>query len=316
MAKPLLFCSFFLLVSYTLISQNPVPNPGMEEWTYDQVTDSVSYEEPSGVWTTANRASRLNPKVFPVTTFKTDDAHSGNYAARIITALADLPGTNDIIMSGTVAIGDFNELAPPPNNLLDGMPFTDRPARFKAWYKYLSVQHDSCDMYAILYKWNPEKNHRDTIGFAWRTDTVIVRDYTLLDLPFEYFMEEDPDTISIIFAPSAAGDLFEGQKGSMLFVDDISLELSNGTELLLMSEIQSKAYPNPASEFITIEVSDHVKDGMVLIQTLQGKEAGSARFSGNHVTVSTEGYPNGIYTYQLIRENQIISSGRFVVSGK
>jgi hypothetical protein len=317
MAKPLRFVfSIILLISCQLYAQNPVPNAGMEEWTYDQVTDSVWYEEPSGVWTTANRASRLNPKVFKVTTFKTDDAHSGNYAARMISDLADLPGTNDLLMTGTVAIGEFNEMAPPPTNLLDGMPFTDRPARFRAWYKYFSVNHDSCDMYAILYKWNSQLHRRDTIGYAWNTDSLIVPEYTLLDIPFIYFMEEDPDTISIIFASSAAGDLFEGQIGSTLFVDDISLELSNGMEMLFMSEIRSVVYPNPANDLVTIELSEPVKNGRLVIHSVNGQELARMDFSGDKVTTGIKNFPEGIYTYQLIRGNQIISTGRFVKSSE
>ncbi len=224
MFKPTLICSLFMLISHSLVSQYSLPNGDMEEWIIYPFSTGY-YEEPGGgIWTTANRAVLLNPSIFKITTFKTKDAHLGNYAARIVTDIADMPGPNDIIQTGTLAIGYFDELALPPTNLKDGMPFTGRPDRFKVWYKYLSVNGDSCTMYAILYKWNNFLHKRDTIGYAGLTDNVTVSGYTLLDLPFTYFSVEEPDTLSIIFASSAAGDLFLGQVGSTLYIDDISLE--------------------------------------------------------------------------------------------
>ncbi len=314
MRKVILSLSVFFIVFIQLSAQTILPNMTLEEWV-EFPFSTGSYEEPGGgIWTTANRAVLLNPDIFKITTFKTEDAHQGIYAAKIITDLADLPGPNDILQTGTLATGYFDELALPPTNLKDGVPFNGRPYRFKGYYKYFSVNHDSCDIYSLLYKWNSSKQRRDTIAYAWLTDTVRVTTWTQFDIPYHYYSEGEPDTISIIFAPSAAGDLFEGQVGSTLYIDDISLEFENGIEMMLMSEVVSKAYPNPVTDVVTIELTEEIGEGYVILHSFQGKECLRKGFTGNIATIHVAGFPPGYYYYQIVDTRSIVSGGTFIVS--
>ena len=287
----------------------------LEEWVNFPFSTGY-YEEPGGgIWTTANRAVLLNPAIFKITTFKSEDAYEGNYSARIVTDVAELPG-NDILQTGTLATGYFDELALPPSNLKDGIPFNGHPYRFKGYFKYLSVNHDSCDVYSLLYKWNPWKNRRDTIAYAWKTDTIRVTEWTQFDIPYHYFSDEEPDTISIIFAPSAAGDLFEGQIGSTLYVDDISLEFENSIEWKLMSEVVSKAYPNPASDRLSIEVSAEIRQGRVVIYSIDGTECTRQGFSGSETIIDVTRLSPGYYQYQIIDNRTILSGGSFIIADR
>ncbi len=286
----------------------------MEEWIVFPFSTG-QYEEPGGgVWTTANRAVLLNPEIFKITTFKTEDAHLGNYAARIVTDLADLPGPNDILQTGTLATGYFDEMALPPSNLKDGVPFNGRPYRFKGYFKYFSVNHDSCDVYSLLYKWNSLTHRRDTVAYAWKTDTIRVTEWTQFDVPYHYYSDETPDTISIIFAPSAAGDLFEGQVGSTLYIDDISLEFENGVEWMLMSEITTRAYPNPVADRVTIELSEEIRQGTIVLYSFQGNECLRMHFTGNIATLNVMDFPPGSYYYQVVDVKKIVSGGSFIIS--
>lgn len=315
MRKTVLSYLFSLSAFLTVYAQTVLPNMNMEEWVEHPFSTGSYWEPGGGIWTTANRAVLLNPDIFKITTFKTEDAYEGNYAAKIITDLAELPG-NDLLQAGALATGYFNELAPPPTNLKDGVPFTGRPLRFKAYYKYFSVNHDSCDMWAILYKWNPTLRHRDTLAVAWITDTVRVTEWTQFNIPFIYQSAQDPDTISIVFSPSAAGDTFEGQVGSTLYIDDISLEFENSIEWKVMSEVISRAYPNPVAEELTIELNRYIEDGRVVIFDLKGNRQSVTQFSGQQTEINVTGYIAGYYQYQIMESRKIISSGSFVVSGK
>lgn len=300
----------FAIVSIA-VSQNTLPNTGFEDWE-----DFGYYEEPAGgVWTTANRAVLLNPEIFKVTTFKTEDAYAGNYAAMLVTDLADLPGNNDILQSGALATGVFDEMAPPPANLKTGTPFTARPHTFKGYYKYFSVEHDSLDMWAILTKWNSSTSHQDTVGVAWVTDSTIVREYTLFDIPFIYYSEDEPDSIHVVFSPSAAGDLFLGQVGSTLYVDEILLQLVNGIGLTLMPEIQVKTYPNPASDVIHFLLSDRLEMGEVVIYDVNGKELLSRKIRENRAQINISNFIRGTYYYTFLEKGRLINSGTFLVSG-
>ena len=298
-----------LISSLHLAGQSTLPNMGFEEW----IDSTGFYEEPAGgVWTTANRIILLNPDVFKVTTFKTEDAYAGQYAAKIVTDIALLPPPNDMLLTGTLATGWFDVYALPPTNLKMGVPFTARPVRFKGYYKYFSVEQDSCDIWAILTKWNPVILQRDTIGDTYLTDTVTVSEYTLFDLPFQYYSEGDPDSISIVFASSAAGDLFLGSVGSTLFVDEISLELSSGAELLLMPEIVVRSYPNPVRDIVYFELNAFIKDGKLVLLDSQGKSCSSQQFKGSKTSIDLANYPEGIYFYQLFEGNRLINSGSVI----
>ncbi len=304
---------FTLIFSVHLAGQSTLPNMGLEEW----IDSTGFYEEPSGgVWTTANRIVLLNPDIFKETTFKTEDAYAGQYAAKIVTDIALLPPPNDMLLTGTLATGWFDVYALPPTNLKMGVPFTARPVRFKGYYKYFSVEHDSCDIWAILTKWNSVTLQRDTIGDTYLTDTVIVSEYTLFNLPFQYYSEDDPDSISVVFASSAAGDLFLGSVGSTLFVDEISLELSNGTELLLMPEVVVRTYPNPASNIVCFELNAFMKDGKLILLNSQGKSCSSQQFKGKKTNIDLANYPEGIYFYQLFEGNRLINGGSIIRSAK
>lgn len=314
MRKLILSFSIGFIIFARLSAQTVLPNMNLEEWVMFPFSTGY-YEEPGGgIWTTANRAVLLNPEIFKITTFKTEDAYQGMYAAKIVTDVADLPGPNDILQTGALATGYFDELALPPTNLKDGIPFNGRPYRFKGYFKYLSVNHDSCDVYSLLYKWNPSTHHRDTIAYAWKTDTIRVTEWTLFDIPYTYFSEEEPDTISIIFAPSAAGDLFEGQVGSTLYIDDISLEFENGIEWKLMSEVVSKAFPNPVYDKMTIELSEEIRQGLVVVYSIEGNECLRKGFTGSRTDVDVAGLPSGYYQYQIINTRKIISGGSFIVA--
>lgn len=310
--KKVLPTIILLLAVVTLTySQSTIPNTGFEDWI-----DYEYYEEPAGgVWTTANRAVLLNPEVFHVTTFKTEDAYAGNYAAMITTNLADLPGDNDILQSGALATGVFNELAPPPNNLTTGTPFTARPHTFKGWYKYLPVEHDSLDMWAILTKWNTETNFQDTVGVAWITDSIMVREYTLFDIPFVYHSNDEPDSIHVVFSSSAGGDFFLGQVGSTLYVDEILLQLENGIGLTIMPEVQVKTYPNPATDLVNFSLSDRLEMGEVILYDVNGRELFSQKINENQVQINISNFIRGTYYYTFLEKGRLVNSGSFMVSG-
>jgi hypothetical protein len=167
MRKNLLPLIFLFFMCYQVQGQTTLPNMNLEGWVsvpwvyHDTLTgsyDSVA----GGVWVTANRAVLLNPTYFMPTTFKTSDAYNGSWAAKIVTDMTE----NGLLVTGTLATGIFDLYAIPPANLKMGVPFTGRPTHFKTWFKYLPVLHDSCDMWAMLLKWNPQKMARDTIGVA------------------------------------------------------------------------------------------------------------------------------------------------------
>ena len=195
-----------------------LPNGNMEEWiTYP------NYENPfpEGIWASANKIVDLNPSYYHAVLFKSDDAHSGNFAAKGVTARFDgLP-----LLTGSVSTGLFDvDLQNPLESMIIGVPYKSYPTRFQGYYKYFGVNGDSCEIRTTLTKWDLVAREQIKVGEAIMRTTDLVDEYTFFDLEFEYFSTEEPDTIDMVFAASAGGEIFVGGVGSTIYVDDFDLK--------------------------------------------------------------------------------------------
>ncbi len=203
---------------FTTRGMNMLPNGGMEDWiTYP------NYETPApeGIWASANKVVDLLPGVYPVLLFKSTDSHSGQYAAMARTDSASgMP-----LLTGSVSTGLFSvNLQNPLESMIIGVPYKSKPTRFQGWYKYISVEGDSCEIRTTLTRWNTETKQREKVAEAIMRDTSVMNAYEFFDMPFVYFMNDtDPDTIDMVFAASAGGEYFKGKIGSTIFVDDFTL---------------------------------------------------------------------------------------------
>ena len=293
----------FLFFSVTVLSaQTTLPNMDLESWT-----DHGNYEEPSGgVWTTANKIVDLLPLVLSPTTNKTTDAQSGTYAAKIETKTAF-----GSLAAGVLATGTFDATATPPDNLQMGMPFTGRPSTFTGYFKYTSVSGDSCDIYAILSKWNG--SGRDVVGEArYPRIDYSVTTYTAFDTPFTYYSADIPDTISLVFSSSAGGATFAGQVGSTLLVDNIGFDYATGIDDAVSTELAVKVYPNPSSGIVNLSFSKVMTNANVEVFDLQGRMVLTNSINGKHIQLEVSSLPSGIYHYQVKEGTSGLASGNFL----
>jgi len=184
---------------------------------------------------------------------------------------------------------------------------------FTGYYKYTSVNNDSFDIYAILTKWNPGNDKRDIVGAAMFQDSNSVISYTKFDLSFQYFTQDTPDTISVVFASSAAGDLFLGNVGTTLYIDEIALELPVGIKLLLMPEVNVNVYPNPAISIIKFEIDRKISCGKLVLINSEGKSIMVKTIKDNNISVDVKNFAKGLYYYKLLKYNNLVNSGSFIV---
>jgi hypothetical protein len=287
--------------------QTSFPNSDLESWT-----NMGNYEQPAGgYWTTANKIVDLLPGFYPATTFKTTDAHSGTYAARMRTDRISPPV--NLLVTGTLAVGEFDENGTPPDNLKLGKPFTSRPDKFTGWYKFTSVNSDSCDLYCLLSKWNPTTMMRDTIAWAGLREYTTQPSYIKFELPFNYSSSDSPDSISIVFASSAGGANFQGQVGNELFIDDVALETATGLEIMLMPEVGISVFPNPSVDQVNFNLSRTVRDGRMEILDLNGRAVYEAPFSGEHFGMNVREWATGTYFYRAWEGSEKLNTGTFVI---
>ena len=107
--------------------------------------------------------------------------------------------------------------------MISGVPYKSQPNRFQGYYKYFGVGGDSCEIRTTLSRWNVAEHKKDIVGQVVFRTTDEISEYTYFDLEIEYYMAGNPDSIDMVFAASAGGELFVGGIGSTLFVDDFKL---------------------------------------------------------------------------------------------
>lgn len=118
----------------------------------------------------------------------------------------------------------------------------------------------------------------------------------------------------IVFGTKNVGNSFNYN----LFVTQIpreELELTTSVTNALLNTTQS-AYPNPATDKIHFKLNKkELQNGVrIIIHTITGKKVLSKPIYGigNVLEVNINNLPEGIYLFEIINDNQIISQGKFI----
>jgi hypothetical protein len=292
----------FVLLALVVSSQTQIPEGGFENWTPNS---SGTYSEPSGNWwTTLNPLASVGA---PVTTAPTSDAHSGELAARLETVQ-----WGDFLISGLLSSGEFVFEEP---FIKQGRPFSDKPSKFKGWYKYTPVQGDSAGIGAILTRYNTSTQQKDTIADAVIAVSSNITSYTEFVIDFEYTIPDlTPDTIIVVFTSSGDASNLQGQDGSVLIIDDIILEYATGLQDNLMPELSLNAFPSPANDRITLEINSFQPEDLVFnIYSMDGRLVESIVPEDRKTEVNTVNWKQGKYLVQAYKNDVFVSSTKFIV---
>ena len=199
--------------------------------------------------------------LFPV--HSTTKVHDGTYAAEMRTQKG--PGKifniqNIPIVAGSLFTGTMdlrNVMKDPLTATQFGLPFNEKPIRFKGWYKYKAGEgeyiypeekqphsdKDFCAVYSVFYKVDETTKvldgtniltHKNIVAIAMLKDKEPTPgdDFRLFDIAFDYTVsdhvvdfEKNDYKLAIIFSSSFYGDYYEGVPGSTLVVDDVIIEI-------------------------------------------------------------------------------------------
>ncbi len=284
------------------MAQTQIPEGSFNNWTPSSL--NTYYEPAGGWWTSLNSLTSLG---CPVTVSRSNDVHSGSYAAKMETKQW---GT--FLISGLLASGSFVMAAP---YIKLGKPFTDKPSKFKGWFKYMPVNGDSAGVVAMLTKFNSVTGIKDTIAMANQMFLNNISIYTQFNLDFNYKISGmNPDTIIMVFTSSADGGNFNGQNGSTLLIDDVSLEYSNGLEEILMPEFLVNVHPLPASEQLSLEFNTANPEKLRChIYAIDGRLVKTFSPIGENHQLDVSTWQQGSYILQACIGNNIVSSAKFIV---
>ncbi|NLR94199.1 PCMD domain-containing protein [Flammeovirga agarivorans] len=226
-------------------------NLSLDTWEVTEFGADKTYETPIG-WETSNPGTSFLS--FVNTTQETSDVVSGS-SARMETIAIPLTG----IAAATVYTGKFQlNTSDPAQSAILGVEYTKRPKSMSFNYKYTPGDEylqfdgavsspvegavDSCLVYMYLQKREGESiqrigtaamQHSDTVT-EWTKEKLEVI-YGEIENPVPGFRlrpeetgwadaDATPTHVIITFTSTSAGDYFRGAIGSVLMVDDISIE--------------------------------------------------------------------------------------------
>jgi hypothetical protein len=317
--KLLLVFSAFLINS--AFSQVLLPGGDLENWYTVQGIDSSYMQPDTYFFSTLNELAStpgIGAPAGPVTVYRVGDAHSGNYAAKLVSNTFPYIPTNIFIpgMLGTT------QLLMLQNTIRIGKPcpYGCNPTHFTGWFKFSPVQGDSSRFLIVVSGTNSETHLRDTIAYGDTTIHGTVANWTPFDIKVvkNPTVLTTPDTLSILCVSSAGFSVANlhggvGQIGSTLYVDDLYVDYPNGIEQVLMPEVSVTTYPDPARDILTVGLSSKVKNASLDVYTLDGKFMG--RFAMPEMTnaISVTGLPSGTYYYKLTDGKSAINTGSFII---
>lgn len=203
----------------------------MDDWKTMETVDGNYMEPMGGFLQTLNELSSLPPAAGgpgPVTCDTVTDCVQGKYAARVTSKNFHLMEGVDIFIPGYIGASVLDI----PNATIHlGKPYTSKPTRFQAQYKYAPAGNDSAVIQVTLTRFNTLTSKRDTLSHDKIILHSAVSSYTQIDQALTYIDPgQTPDTLILIFAASAGIDFNDlqgcaGELGSVLWVDDAKFVL-------------------------------------------------------------------------------------------
>lgn len=156
-----------------------------------------------------------------------------------------------VLAAGNMYTGYFVKRSGTNAKVSFGRPFTDRPLKLKGYYHYapkpidiadsdhsgMKGQNDCCQIYIMLTNWTEpwvvdsgQKNFISptadyVIAYGQLSDdTNSGSNFKEFTIDLTYLKDEKPKYIVVVAASSKLGDYFTGAEGSVLHIDEFSLE--------------------------------------------------------------------------------------------
>lgn len=287
MNPPQIVGSTLTIDSITFLhSSQPFPNGDFENWT------AINTDEDPAAWGTY--ANQFPFYHLPVFVTKTTDAHSGSFAVKLIsdTATVQPPfgtGTHGDTILGTLQL-----------NLINGFsstkyPFAFRPDSLVGYLKgTVAAVPNNFNLILVQFTKN---NVQIGQGYIIASS---VSNYTRSSSAINYTSSLIPDSMSFVIY---AGNPGNPVPGNIFYVDDISF-IYNPTDIDNISEKSTcSIYPNPATNYITINTNTNAT---IEIYNIQGQIVKIMTNTSTINTLDIKDLAYGIYTIKIKSGDEIL----------
>ena len=246
-------------VTFTTGKATPLTNGSFDQWHKAGKVWNPWADGATPFWDSGNDgASTLGESNTQPSSDVAPGAADGTFSAKLESKFVGI-GTIGKFAAGNLFVGEFKQVDG-TNGILDfGKPFTARPTRLKGYYKfttapinYASTEYqslkglpDTCSIYIALGDWdspieirtNPKNpkffdiNDKNIIAYAEFYSGTSVTEYTPIELTLNYrATNRVPTYLVLVCSASKYGDFFTGGAGSVLYVDEFTLEYDDEQE--------------------------------------------------------------------------------------
>lgn len=292
-----------IFTSVSIIGQT-LPNAGFETWEEKTVL-LTTFEDPVS-WNTPNEFTALGGTVVVT---KSDDAPEGNFSVEMTSK--EIPPTS-FRAPGLVTLADFTvDFETTDFAFSGGLYLKARVFSLSGKYKFSGKENDSAT--ALIYSFrHPDGGAVDTIGVGllYLKDASEWTDFTVNMLNLSPTL---PDTFNVLLMGAGSFDPASIPAGSVMHIDDLSIETNVGVFELPERLIDVKTFPNPAAEVITFETAENSKGRQILIMDQQGRKIREIGFNETRVTIKVSDLAPGIYSYLAREGDRLVGSGSFIV---
>lgn len=286
-----LFLLLIVMFAIQTMAQE-IPNAGFEDW---------QNEEPVS-WNTLDQ--NFFGIEYDMVTEETNDVFSGNSSIRLESVSNYIIFQGDVTMPGMITLGEIEaDILAMDGNIYGGVPYTGYPISMSGYYKYTPAEGDTAAIGLVTYRWN--NNTRDTLAGALFSPSELVEEWTEFEAVMEYVIWGEADTLNII-ASSTAVEADELPVGSVLLIDELSLNYGPVSTIEPDLTDSFRVYPNLISQHLNIELDYnemkpcHIQlfniNGILIKSTQQILYQGKTQFPYHEVA-------SGIYVIRLTTPN-------------
>lgn len=318
--RPFALLPLFLLTLYlvpcTLVAQQ-MTDSSFETWENKNGFYGDYFDFITDYFCTLNELHSLQNDAGSgdLTAFRDGNAQNGNWCAKLVTG--KYPLGSDILLPGIVGTlqQDFIEYYLTHNTVIvtsdwQGYPV---PRALEGYFKYAPVNGDSAVIELGLYEYG-DSLHLEQLKIFGNTD---VWTPFSVNIP-QQFWNSNMNEIRLLFVASADYDFgnlidCQGQYGSTLWVDNITLRYDIGISQNMMSTLKVNTFPNPTTDVVNMNFNEDF-NGKIEVFALHGAKVYENVVNGNSVSFSASNLPSGNYMFRLMKENVIHAQGKFVVN--
>jgi len=289
----------------------------MENWR-NVYAGSTQLASPNG-WYSDDSVIFMSKFVFPNANysqqaFKVTSAHSGNEAAKLVTADQDVFGITPGILTNTKPLIDMVKFNNGQNPVVytGGTNVTERVKTVKAWIKYIPKGADTASIYVEAVLASKGSNGLDSFvdvgdGTAYISDSS--SGFTQIQVPISYINPNIiPERLLIFFTSSNNSP----QVGSALYIDDVTITTPSGIEQIFSTEKEVNIYPNPTRG--TIQISNNYLPGSVLQMYSMTGQLVENFVIAYEQTFDISSLNPGLYHYRVSGKNDLlIDEGKIVL---